>query len=385
MSASERRLKILGAKPHAFRAVCPVGFESISAQELASLGIQNTSISYGALDFEAKFMDVAIAQAQARTITRFVMRIAEFKATNFMELKHHLGKIPLPLYLPIKTPIVGAIPCGCPSPEPSLKISVATHKSRLYHQDAIAEVVQNTISDFGFYGHIYLRFDNDRCQVSVDLSGDPLYKRSTREWVEDAPLRETMAAGILYAAEFWKYPKLIDPMSGSGVFSLEAASWLTGENPRSFACEQMPLFKEAQYKYALNHPVRARLALPQRIETSDISEKSIQTIQHNFVRARLALPQLHLSKKDFFKIPNPGEALLVLNPPYGKRLAHEKNFYRDLGQKLRKDFNECGLAILAPQALLKETCVHFDQMLETKNGGLSVALALKKPAPVPRK
>jgi hypothetical protein len=54
------------------------------------------------------------------------------------------------------------------------------------------------------------------------------------------------------------------------------------------------------------------------------------------------------------------------------------NFYKELGQKIRKDFRECGLAILSPKELLKETCVHFEQMIETKNGGLSVVLGLKK-------
>jgi putative N6-adenine-specific DNA methylase len=226
-------------------------------------------------------------------------------------------------------------------------------------------------------GHLYLRFDNDRCQVSVDLSGDPLYTRGTREWVEDAPLREPMAAGLLYAAEFWKYPKLIDPMSGSGVFSLEAAAWFTGENTRSFACEQMPLFKEAQYKYALNHKKNQfENSVLKKIECSDISEKSIQTINHN-LKDKYNL-FVNITKKDFFKTQNPGPALLVLNPPYGKRLAHEKSFYRDLGQKLRKDFNECALAILAPKHLLQETKLHFDSMWETKNGGLSVSLGLKK-------
>src|SRR5690606_39536691 len=72
---------------------------------------------------------------------------------------------------------------------------------------------------------IHVHFDRELVSVSLDLAGEPLHKRGYRVAQNDAPMKETLAAGLLMAAG-WPHPEkhqLIDPMCGSGTLLIEAA------------------------------------------------------------------------------------------------------------------------------------------------------------------
>ena len=71
--------------------------------------------------------------------------------------------------------------------------------------------------------NLFVRVVDDRFVISLDSSGAPLYKRGLKEDVGKAPLRETLAAAALVWAGYTGKEPLMDPMCGSGTFSLEAA------------------------------------------------------------------------------------------------------------------------------------------------------------------
>ncbi len=68
-----------------------------------------------------------------------------------------------------------------------------------------------------------IRTENDRFDISLDMSGPPLFKRGIKTRVAAAPLRENLAFAILNAAGFTGQDVLMDPMSGSGTFAIEGA------------------------------------------------------------------------------------------------------------------------------------------------------------------
>ncbi|USN57449.1 MAG: hypothetical protein H6766_03270 [Candidatus Peribacteria bacterium] len=71
----------------------------------------------------------------------------------------------------------------------------------------------------------------DRVQVIVDASGDPLYQRGYRLDTGDAPLKENVAAAILLSMGWsWRQP-LLDPTCGSGTFIIEAAMMAVNRAP----------------------------------------------------------------------------------------------------------------------------------------------------------
>jgi putative N6-adenine-specific DNA methylase len=106
---------------------------------------------------------------------------------------------------------------------------------------------------------LLIRLDNDRVTISLDSSGDNLYRRGLKIHRVGAPLRETMAAFILARSGYRPDLPVIDPMCGSGTFSLEAALMakaIPAGYHRSFAFMQWPAFRSRQWQYIKNTAAR---------------------------------------------------------------------------------------------------------------------------------
>ena len=160
--------------------------------------------------------------------------------------------------------------------------------------------------------NLYVTLIDDRCTIWLDLAGEELYKRGHERFVNDAPLKETIAAAMLFEASSIAPTKEIavfDLMAGSGTFSLEAAYMANGLIPgkcRDFALKHQPAFKEATWNFITKNIVAGDSGAKQsiaRIITSDISPKAVEIVKHNVECSPLAgiepapvSPQL----RDFF-------------------------------------------------------------------------------------
>ena len=223
----------------------------------------------------------------------------------------------------------------------------------------------------------------------LDLAGEELYKRGHERFVNDAPLKETLAAGMIletieilrlraaHSAQDDTAPAniaIIDPMAGSGTFSLEAAYMASGLIPgkcRDFALKHQPAFKPATWNHIVNSTSHTPHSTSHTIVTSDISERAVEITRHNVEHSPLATiapglvdPQV----RDFFSYkaedfkPLAGQTVILLNPPYGKRLNFDApKLYAKIGKHLQ---NECGdgnrfkdgihIAILCPKEACRE-------------------------------
>ena len=392
MDASlEKRLKrqVIG-KPHRFLAIAPLGFEQTLVEELKKLNIEvssdnegdlkdsaNTSsftIGDGKVEFTAKITEAWKAVAYSRIANRVLMHIADFKAENFRELEKKADDIPWELYLNDTTP-------------QQVSIHVSCKHSRLYHSDAIAERLQKIIEGVNHRGsapnpppqNIFVTLIDDRCTIWLDLAGEELYRRGHERFVNEAPLKETIAAAMVFeaieAAASSQSITLIDPMAGSGTFSLEAAYTANKLIPgicRDFALKHQPAFKEATWNFIVKQGQASSNTPIDRTITSDISKRAIEIIRHNVECSPLAsidssgntsaiAPQL----RDFFSYTAKeisdecGDAspILVLNPPYGKRLDfNAPKLYTQIGRylaTLASELKQLGkvltVAILAPK------------------------------------
>lgn len=392
MDASlEKRLKrqVIG-KPHRFLAIAPLGFEQTLVAELKKLNIEVSSDNEGDLknsantssfttgdgkvEFTAKITEAWKAVAYSRIANRVLMHIADFKAENFRELEKKADDIPWELYLNDTTP-------------QQVSIHVSCKHSRLYHSDAIAERLQKIIEGVNHRGsapntprqNIFVTFIDDRCTIWLDLAGEELYRRGHERFVNEAPLKETIAAAMIFeaieAAASSQSITLIDPMAGSGTFSLEAAYTANKLIPgicRDFALKHQPAFKEATWNFIVKQGQTSSNTPIDRTVTSDISKRAIEIIRHNVECSPLAsidssgntsaiAPQL----RDFFSYTAKeiadecGDAspILVLNPPYGKRLDfNAPKLYTQIGRHLAtlaSELKQLGkvltVAILAPK------------------------------------
>lgn len=190
---------------------------------------------------------------------------------------------------------------------------------------------------------INLHIAGNRVTLSLDSSGEPLYKRGWRVAQTEAPLNEVLAAGIILRSGWRGEVPFIDPMCGSGTFLIEAAMIAANIYPgifrQHFAFEKWRDFDAELFENIFNDDsAEKEIMVP--IIGADISPKAIAIAEKNIKSARFKhkIEVKIKSIADWEEAPTGG--VLITNPPYGERLnpAHLDNIYATLGRKLKHIF-----------------------------------------------
>lgn len=392
-SAYEKRVRrrITGRIQLFFAVVIP-GLEDLTYHEILSLpvGPEDVTKLQGGVLFRGKVHDGYKANLHVRTASRILMRIVEFKATNFRQLKKKLSGIEWELYVqPNMTPL----------------IKVSARHSRLFHSDAIESCFQDAIrvrSEFlnpdtqipatkNAQHTLYVRISDDVFTVSIDSSGEPLYKRGLKTHTALAPVRETIAAAALMLAGYSGDSVLVDPMCGSGTFSLEGAM-IANKIPagwfRKFAFEDWPCFRPEMWNHIRREAAEKIVYLDQcLIFSSDTDETACRrladAITENGFRNTISVFHrnfLDISGTDF---PSPAgdreEGLVVINPPYGIRIgtpANSKIFFNSILKKLFHDFSGWRFALIVPQDMIGKSPLLPMKTCRFSHGGVNLVIAL---------
>jgi len=385
----ERRVKQhCYAKPRRFFAVVQPGFEQTARREMEELHFgENINVMEGGIEFDALAQQMWMLHLRVRGLTRIMVRLDIFRALFWDHLHEKAARISWELYID-----------SCAD----LDISITCRHSKLYHTGRIEQEIRSAIEErFKETGlirnrsekknaKIFVRFEDDVCTISLDATGDPLYRRGYKTHINEAPIRETLASLILQEADCCGYDVILDPMCGSGTFPIEAAIMSGGLLPgtmRHFAFEQWPGFSEKSYAFQSRKASEDALSGKKecRIFASDIDKKSLDAAAVNIAQSG-AGETITLEKKNFFDTVRSdypqGRMLLVMNPPYGGRLHRGANildFYRRLGEKVRNDYSDCGWAIIVPgEEAEHAAALPFDRKIPFMNGGIRVALLLKQ-------
>ena len=201
------------------------------------------------------------------------------------------------------------------------------------------------------------------------MSGQRLDHRGWRTEVGAAPLRETTAAAIVRLAGWGPDVPLIDPMCGSGVIPIEAASWALGKpSVRRFAFEAWD---------GAQPPITEASDL--QIYGSDLRVDAIEAADRHAFAAGVA-DAVSFSVVDLGDLrPSAAEGLIVCNPPWGKRLEVGDS-YAELGRMLRR-FKGWQAAVITPvgQAVsdLEGTLGRGpERVVPFRHGGVPVALRI---------
>ncbi|HJX64790.1 MAG TPA: SAM-dependent methyltransferase, partial [Polyangia bacterium] len=185
-------------------AVASPGLEQPLCAELARLAvIENPRVVDGGVEFSGTLVAGMAANLHSRIATRIVLRMGEVKARDFAPLRRALAKLPWASYVPR---------------DRALRIDVSASHCRLYHTGALAETVELAIADCvgklpkrenppepaedDDCTRVLLRGQDDRFTASIDASGALLHRRGWRLEAGRAPLRETLAAGLLALCEY---------------------------------------------------------------------------------------------------------------------------------------------------------------------------------------
>ncbi|RZS54742.1 THUMP domain-containing class I SAM-dependent RNA methyltransferase [Sphaerotilus mobilis] len=175
---------------------------------------------------------------------------------------------------------------------------------------------------------LVLHLHEDHAALSIDLSGEALFKRGWREAKGEAPLKETLAAAMLAAAGWHGREEdgdLLDPCCGAGTIAIEAAQIACGIAPglqRSFAFEKLAPFRaEAVAWQQMKTEAReARHAPAVAIHAGDVSFRMTDFATRNAERAGV-MSAIQFKTADALQRPAPGpRGVLIMNPPYGERI-----------------------------------------------------------------
>ncbi|NOY12378.1 MAG: class I SAM-dependent RNA methyltransferase [Deltaproteobacteria bacterium] len=360
-------------------AMTTPGFEAICAAELVALGIAEPEPLCGGVEFSGDLRELYLANLWLRSASRVLVRVGEVTARDFPTLFKRLLRLPWGRFV---------------KPGSSCKIRVTCHRSRLSHSGrvaetclaAIAKALGDVAEDSAAPVSVFLRLEADRCQVSIDSSGELLHRRGYRMANVAAPLRENLAAGCLLALGYDGSRPLIDAMTGSGTFAIEAALMALNRAPgagRQFAFMAWPKYRPGLWQQLLQQAQRAeKTALAAPILALDNNPRAIAAARQNLMTAGLA-EQVQLDCRPMQQLQSrQPSGLLICNPPYGERIGRTAALlalYRDLGRIYAAVFSAWQGAIICPDSeLVRATGIPFESRLRFSNGGIRVAL-LQKP------
>lgn len=324
-------------KPLQLIATTAMGIEAIAAKELKELGYDTVDVQNGKITFQGDWIDVCRSNLWLRTADRIKLKIGEFKATSFEELFEQTKALPWSDFIPenAEFPVTGK-----------------SVKSQLYSvpdcqaivKKAIVESMKHTyntewFTEDGPYFKIEVSLVKDIATLTIDTSGTGLHKRGYRYLHGEAPIKETLAAALIYLTNWTPDRPFVDPFCGSGTLPIEAA--LIGQNiapgfNRSFISEKWPIIGETIWDRAREEVEDlAKYDQPIDIQGSDIDHRMVELSKNNAMEAGfgelIQFKQMQVTdfttKKDY--------GCLVSNPPYGERIGEAKlveEMYHDMGQ-----------------------------------------------------
>lgn len=325
-------------------ATCPRGLEAILVKELEQCGAHDLKPTDGGVSFHGSLSVCYQANLDSRIATRILIQITRGQYTSEDDLYQAAYKINWPNWFDVKHDFMVKV-TGVKCPLKSLEFATLRIK------DAVCDKFRQLVGSRPYIDtktpsvriHAYLT--EDSYQFYVDTSGQALYQRGNRKASIEAPLRENLAAGILYLSGWKLGQALLDPMCGSGTFLLEAAMIALNIAPglnRSFGFEKLKNYESDTWKKIKNTALKNVKPVGfQRIYGSDMDLRAVRVAKQNLTEAGL-LEVVQLTHADFLEVLPPAEeGVLVANPPYGVRIGEDdalSELYPKMGEVLKRRF-----------------------------------------------
>lgn len=323
------------------------GLESVLADELIELGANDVQIQRRAVSFTGDLSTLYRANFCLRTASRVLVPIAEFRAKTPDDVYEAAKQIDWSKFMDVTS---------------TFTIDSTVYSEEFRHSQYITYRVKDAIADWWTARegkrpsvklmdadlYINVHIAANKVTISLDSSGESLHKRGYRVTTTEAPINEALAAGMLLMAGWNGQSDFYDPMCGSGTLLIEAALIAQNIAPgvfrKSFAFYKWKDFDAELMEEIYNDDSRER-AFAHTIYGSDASYYAVQAAlknvqsagQQRFIQVRQI--RLQEIKRTSEAMNQP--AFVVMNPPYGERLAQNKDvmrLYADIGTTLKHQF-----------------------------------------------
>ncbi len=351
-----------------FFATCAKGVEDLLAQECKQQGITSSIASTGGVEFTGLLESAYRLCLWSRVASRVLLKLDEQEIADDEALYRFASSIDWQQHLTADNTFV----VECASVHPVINNS---HYASLRIKDAVTDQLRERCGERPSVSKqqpdvcIYLYLGRQQAILYIDLSGEPLHRRGNDRVSGIAPLRETLAAAMLYRC---KWPQLAserksfaDIMCGSGTLLTEAAAMAAGRASQlrrdyfGFLQWQQhqpdtwqALLDEANAAISPDSDMPAIVGFEKSHKALDIARTNVATAgfdhlielkQSDSLQQRLALPA------------TPG--LVLTNPPYGKRLGDSeqlKPVYKQIGQCFKQQFSGWQAAIITSEKSLAQ-------------------------------
>ena len=322
------------------------GLEQTTKRQLFSLGFDKAPAENGRIEVDGDWNAVAKLNLCLRSGERVLIRLAKFPARTFDELYEGVYALPWEEYLTMDSKIL----MDGKSVQSALVAVKATggvaKKAIIRRLSDKLRTHRETFSETGARSIVGVSVFKDEVTITLDTSGDGLHKRGYRSLAYSAPLKETLAAGIIDESFYNPSRDMEKPFAdlfcGSGTLPIEAALKALNIPPclnRSFDFESWACAPKSAITLAREEAKDNILhgAKP-HIYGADINPEAISIAKYHAKRAGVEkFVRFEVADARKFKTEEK-YGVLISNPPYGERLSDEKQvqpLMREFGKAFR--------------------------------------------------
>lgn len=351
------------------------GLENILTEEIKKLGGRNVETKTRAVTCEGDLGFLYKLNYSSRLALKILVPIFEFKAFNEDKFYQKLVKFSWDEYLKISQ---------------TFAIDATIHSEKFTHSRFMTLKMKDAIVDF--FDRKYhrrpnidtqnpdikfsLHIDKDWITISLDSSGDPLYKRGYKREQGEAPINEVLAAGMLQIAGWDGKGNFLDPMCGSGTLLIEAAM-VAMELPaqifrKKFAFQNWRNYDENLFQKIKETRINKIREFEGKILGYDIDPKMLTIAKLNVEKAEMQ-DIIEIKKQNFFDSKKElFPLLMVFNPPYNERISiNQEDFYKKIGDTFKQSYpNTLAWLISSDLEAVKKIGLRPSRKVKLYNGKL---------------
>lgn len=351
------------------------GLEPVLAEEIKKLGGKNVEIKTRAVNCEGDLGFLYKINYSARTAVKIIVPIYEFKAFNEHKFYDKLLKFHWDQFMDVNQ---------------SFAIDATVHSERFTHSQFMTLKMKDAIADFFRTKYkqrpnvepknpdikFNLHIDRDFVTVSLDSSGDPLFKRGYRKEQGEAPINEVLASGMLQIAGWDGKGNFLDPMCGSGTILIEAAM-IAMDLPaqifrKKFAFQNWKNYNEELFQKIKEFRINRIKEFEGKIVGYDIDARMLNAARINIEAAEME-DVIAVQKKNFFESTKElFPLLMVFNPPYDERISIKfDEFYKKIGDTFKTGYpNTLAWLISSDLQAVKKIGLRPSRKVKLYNGKL---------------
>ncbi len=324
-----------------------LGLEEVLLEELRQLGAQEVNVLNRAVSFVGDLGFMYKANLCLRTAIRILQPIHQLTARTDVQLYEKAKIFEWDQHIDVNNTIA---------------VNAAVNSDFFNHSHYVALKVKDAIVDY-FRNksrgkrpnvnvknpdvRINVHISNDKCNISLDSSGDSLHKRGYRHVTNNAPISEVLAAGLILLSDWDRECDFLDPMCGSGTLAIEAAMIACNIPPalyrNRFGFMNWKNFDEQLWNTIKDSALKKVKDFPGKIIACDRAFSSIRKAEAN-IKDALLDDIIEVHRKNFIKKPYIFEnnGVVLFNPPYGERLEADVNdLYAQIGDTFKKNYAGC--------------------------------------------